>query len=147
MELKDVTLSDWDIVEARFSAVTVSMFRLECLQVYDVDYEASDIAAFRSGTTSPPATYLSDWCKTIESNTRRGVVCERVRLITSPLTEYTKYEVAWGYATTMKAGEKVRVILQNKWPIFKTEVPILKDFWMFDNMQVFLVDYDLLPGK
>jgi len=57
----------------------------------------------------------------------------------SPITDYMKFELTWGYAPNVAAGEDVRIIpVTDTWP---ADVPRL-DFWIFDSSDLYIAHYD-----
>lgn len=126
-----------------FSKMERFAFRLEMLEFFTIPDEASFFARYRRGEKQPPEGFNNDWVKTIRAAVERGVDFSRVRLVREPIHEYLKFEIAWGYRVNVPAGEKTFVISFDLLP-FKTEVPILKDFWLFDESVCFLMEYDFI---
>lgn len=119
-----------------FTSVQRSWFRLETLQSYDVSYERSEFEAFLEGGT--PSTAWSPWEEMIAAHAAAGRHLARVHVITEPLTDYARYELAY-YAVSSAAGEEVRLIPvpEGQWP---AGVP-RRDFWLFDERDVWLMAY------
>ncbi len=131
-----------EFVEA-FESFSHEAFRLELLQQFNVAREQESFDDFKKGRPVPK-NYNGEWCKTIQKAAERGASFKRVRLITEPLTEYTKFEISWGYKVNTEAGEDIRYISGDILSSFETSVPILKDFWLFDEKLCLLMEYDLL---
>ena len=72
-----------------------SLFRYEGLQ----DYSAEDSKEFvEKYISTGELTFFpndSEWWKDIKQKNQQGVVTQRVRLITYPITDYTKAELAF----------------------------------------------------
>lgn len=128
-----------------FKTFTKEAFRLELLQQFLVPQEVKSLMDFRSGM-NPPKEYLTEWGSIIKNAKSRGAKMKRVRLIEEPITEYIKFEILWGYKRNVANGEEIRYIKESIYEAFKTNVPILKDFWLFDEKICCLMEYDLL-GK
>ena len=127
-----------------FTAFRHTAFRLELLDLYSVPEEESVLKQFLSGSTKPPDDFNKDWIKILSAATSAGKKFERVRLVREPIHDYLKFEVAWGYAKNIEAGEGVSVIHYGQMPYFKTVVPIFNDFWLFDDSHCYLMEYDFL---
>lgn len=124
--------------ERLFLDVQKSWFRLETLQAYDVEYEAEEFANFqRSGTVD---TQPGPWQHMIADHVRQGRRLQRVHVVTDPLTDYIRYELAV-YARNALAGEEVRLIslTDRYWP---EEIPEHGDFWLFDDQELWIMRYD-----
>lgn len=127
---------------ALFANITKSWFRLETLQSYDVADEASQFEAFLAGeVTVPRDDSLNDWADMVGAHVAAGRVLQRVHIVTEPLSDYVKYEIAWGYPFTVAAGEDIRLVVQpaGQWPL---SLPKNHDFWMFDG-EVWAMAYDV----
>jgi hypothetical protein len=127
-----------------FNTMKASAFRLEALEYFSIPEEVEEISLYRGGQKAPPIGSNQDWLDTVSKATQRGVDFRRVRLVKEPVHDYLKYEIAWGYRLNVPAGEKVSCIMYSTEPVFETQVPIFKDFWLFDDEHCFLMEYDLL---
>ena len=109
-----------------------SAFRLELHQLYTMPGEADELRRFRAGE-QPPADYHYGWLDTMANARRAGKTVRRVRVVRRPLTDYIRYEFAWGFVYNVEAGEDIRVLdltdhLGPKLPDH--------DFWLFDDTTV-----------
>lgn len=122
---------------ALFTTFTDSAFRLEGLQHYTMDDEAEAFARFCAG--QDPHVNLSWWTGLARGNTAAGRRMARVRVITEPPSDYTRFELAH-YPAMVAAGDDIQVITtpEGTWP------PGLPrhDFWLFDDRDVWILDYD-----
>jgi hypothetical protein len=109
-----------------------STFRLELRQVYSMPDEVDDLAAFERGELPPPG-YHYGWLDTVAEAKQAGKTMRRVRLVTRPLSFYTKWEFVWGYEWNVKAGEDIRILDVTDGP--GPELPD-HDFWLFDDTTV-----------
>ena len=109
-----------------------SAFRLETRQDYVMPGEEDDLAAFERGELPPPG-YHYGWLDTVEQAVKAGKTFRRVRVVTRPLSFYTKWEFVWGYDWNTKAGEDIRIldVTDGVGP----ELPD-HDFWLFDDATV-----------
>jgi hypothetical protein len=127
-------LSEWRHAMASFKQ---SAFRLEALPLYDMPGERDEFQRYLSGE-KPPSDLHYRWLDTLADGRTAGKVFQRVRVVTSPLTDYIKYEFAWGYVFNVKAGEDIRVL-----DLAVKPDPGLprQDFWLFDDSIVVRMDY------
>lgn len=108
---------------AVFDAATTSVFRLEGHQTYAVAADDRDLAAFRAGAPRPERSVrTSPWLARIAAQTIAGVSWSRLRVVTYPLTEYTRFELI-AYTESQSVGEQIRL----------TEAtPSCEDYWLVD---------------
>ncbi len=126
---------------ALFERFERSAFRIEARDRYDVENERDQFAAFLEGKPLPPRSAENDpWLSLVAAHTAAGRLIERVRIVSQPLTDYTRYEFA-AYRDNIAAGEKVRVVPRSalaaddqRWAS--------EDFWSFDDELVALLSYD-----
>jgi hypothetical protein len=120
-----------------FRDFAASAFRLELRQVYTMPGEADDLARFGAGELPPP-DYHYGWLDTVAEATRRGKVMRRVRVVTRPLSFYTRWEFTWGFTYNVRAGEDIRIL-----DLTGQASPALPDddFWLFDEREVVRLRY------
>jgi hypothetical protein len=109
-----------------------SAFRLELRQVYTMPGEEDDLAAFARGELPPPG-YHYGWLDTVAEAHKAGKTMRRVRIVTRPLSFYTRWEFVWGYAWNARAGEDIRIL--DRTDTTGPELPD-HDFWLFDDTTV-----------
>src|SRR5699024_10718762 len=61
----------------------------------------------------------------------------RVRIVRQPLTDYQRYQFAWGIPGNIAAGEDIRVLDLTESDL---EIPDF-DFWLFDATRVVRLSY------
>jgi hypothetical protein len=105
-------------------------WRLELHQVYTIESEKEDLAAYLRGE---PAPEDYPWRDFVEKSTKEGKSMGRVRVVWRPFTPYTRFQFDWGYALTVPVGEDVRVL-----DLSIAADPGLpqNDFWLFDDTVV-----------
>ena len=110
------------------SKTSSAVFRWEGLQHYQVDYDEPSWRAFRDGTARPNRSVATDpWLARIAATTLAGKRWERIRYVTEPLTEYTRWELL-AYGESGPAGEQISIITD-----LPEQVALLPDFWAFDG--------------
>jgi hypothetical protein len=121
------------------AAFRYSCFRLETLQSYPGD-DDEDVAAFRAGIPQPRRAGAQWYYDNVAAAAQDGRVWQRVHVVTEPLTDYIRAELA-GYSDNVRHGEDVRIIpveVGESWPV---DIPHY-DFWMFDSAHLFDMLYD-----
>lgn len=124
----------------RFANFQYSLFRLEALQAYSGSGEEDALAAFRAGEPIPLSPALLTWTQMLRQRVGSGCAVQRVHVVTSPLTDYMRFELA-SYAPNVDAGEDVRIIpvpSNGQWP---DDVP-RNDFWLIDSSELWNQHYD-----
>ncbi|WP_436759428.1 DUF6879 family protein [Streptosporangium sp. V21-05] len=113
-------------------------FRLETLDYYDAAGTRVGLPAFLAGEEEPEQFKKSPWVTTVGNATKSGKRMYRVHVVTTPLTDYLRFEFAWGYHRNMEAGEEFFILDLAEHP-----VPGLLnyDFWMFDEQTVVRMFY------
>lgn len=85
-------------------------FRLETLQVYEVASDGSDFRRYLDGAATWTPERKEPWLATLRGEHAAGRRRSRVRVVTRPVSDYTRYECEWGYAPNAEAGEDVRIL-------------------------------------
>jgi hypothetical protein len=137
--LKPYPLADFGSYFSRFQN---SAFRLEMLNVYSVAEEEKPFAAFERGEQEADRQFNKDWHEILERASEQGKHFSRVRIASEPISNYLRFEVKWGYETNVLKGEHIRFLIAPDITSLSRLVPILKDFWLFDDSDCFLMDYD-----
>jgi Family of unknown function (DUF6879) len=126
------TDDDWD---ALFATVRHSACHLEMRDLYGVGEETDAFAAFLAGRPFDDAQYATVWGRwrdLVRRETARGVRFRRARIVSEPVTAYTRflYSVT---QPTIEAGEKVRWLPRR----LASQIALPgNDFWLFDDEKV-----------
>lgn len=132
-----------EIVEfnALFRRFKHSAFRLEARDTYDVAFEREGLDAFLTGRPVPPRSpEAAAWLELVAAATASGRRIERVRIVSRPLNAYTQFELS-AYRDNVSAGERIRVL--DRAFLSATDMHwASKDFWIFDERTVVLLDYN-----
>ncbi|MEY9857595.1 hypothetical protein ABH935_003203 [Catenulispora sp. GAS73] len=114
-----------------FTSFTRSAFRLETLPVYTMPDEEEEFRGFLAGEL-PPEGYHYGWLDTVATAAAEGRPVQRVRVLRRPLSDYIRYEFAYGYDYNVPAGEDIRIAdITDHDPDFPCE-----DWWLFDETTV-----------
>ncbi len=89
---------------------TASAFRLETLQTYEVAADGSDYRRYLDGERSWTVERKQPWLDVLAAEKAAGRYRHRVRIVSRPVSDYTRYECEWGYAPNVAAGEDIRII-------------------------------------
>lgn len=107
-----------------------SIFRFESLQDYSAEDGEDTIEHFiKTGEIGWDPT-KNDFWKMIKSKNKAGIETARVRLITFPLTNYTKWEVASLKIASEFSDENLRFIEQE---VYEKIIPKTGDFYLIDD--------------
>lgn len=127
-----------------FSNFRKEAFRFETLPTYDVPEERECIQKFQNGTSCPP-DFNAEWLQTIKNAGSRGGRFLRVRFIPNQyVTTYLRFEIDWGYKRSAVVGERTLILQDKALDRYAQQVPILNDFWLFDQTQCFIMHYDIV---
>lgn len=116
-------------------AAVRSAVHLEMRDVYGVGDEAEDFETWkRTGQrdVDPGSEYWAPWVDLIRRTVSRGVVVRRARVVSTPVTEYIRYEHA-GTVVNIHAGEQVRWLPRRQ----ASDIALPgNDCWVFDSQTV-----------
>ena len=121
------------------SSFRQSAWRLEARDNYDITDEREQFEEFiHEGTTTPSEEDLAyqAWVRSVRASNR---TIGRVRLIGLPVTDYTRFEMAY-YPDLVAAGEEVRILDRSK--IAGRSGPWNCDFWVIDSEHVAAMQYN-----
>jgi hypothetical protein len=123
-----------------FRRFRYSVFRLEALQRYTSPDEDAVMAAFLAGRPRPPDPGKDEWTSVVRAGGRVGRTFQRVHIVTEPLTDYIRFELTWGYAPNVAAGEDIRIVAVGRGEPWPTDLP-RDDFWLFDAAELYATRY------
>jgi hypothetical protein len=127
------TDNDWDEL---FATVQHSAYHLEMRDTYAVGEEADAFAAFLAGRPfdqTQNAKVWGRWRELVRRNTARGMSFRRARIVSEPVTAYTRFLHATATELNIEAGE------QSRWLPRRLASSIAlpgNDFWLFDDEKV-----------
>lgn len=116
-------------------------FRFECQGTYHEPYEQEALRQYLAGG-EPDLGYLRGWLDDVRRGTESGRRYSRVRVLTDPLTDYLKFELAVT-PHNAAAGEEVRILSAAQ--AAEMDLP-QDDFWLFDNKLATVMHFDEREG-
>ena len=124
--------------DALFTAFSTSAFRLEARDRYHAPEEQERLARYLAGHGYDAASRrATPWWQLIHAATGSGKRVERVRIVTEPHTEYTRYALV-GAAVNIDGGEHVHYL--DRVHARALELPD-HDYWLFDDKVVALMHF------
>ncbi|MFD5699913.1 DUF6879 family protein [Streptomyces lasiicapitis] len=112
-----------------------SAVHLEMRDAYAVDNEKGPFAAWRDGVRQSPddlASWWRPWHSLIADTVNRGVVVRRARIVSEPVSEYTRF-LYDGTFKNVIAGEQVRWLPRRQ----ASDIALSgNDFWLIDEQLV-----------
>ncbi|MGD3106816.1 DUF6879 family protein [Streptomyces sp. YGL11-2] len=113
-----------------FDAFGREAWRFEAQPTYTMPREQENVARFLRGENKP-ADHNARWHERVRGYVESGRRVGRVRIVRQPLTDYQRYQFAWGIPGNIAAGEDIRVldVTRNDYGL-----PLSgRDWWMFDE--------------
>lgn len=114
-----------------------SAWRYECQGEYHEPDEAEPLRQFLAGE-SCDLSYMTPWLDGIRSAVAAGKTIGRVRVLTDPLTDYLRFEMAIAEHNEA-AGEDIRVLDADQAAALDLGD---HDFWLFDDDTVAVMHFD-----
>src|SRR5262249_28200630 len=120
-----------------FHSFEHTAFRLEARDHYDASYEKESLRRFLAGEPDD-LLWMQSWLDMLREATAEGRRFARVRLVTLPLTDYSRFGV-WCAQFTNGAGEDIRYLERGQ--AEKEGLPD-HDYWLFDSRKLVRMHFD-----
>jgi hypothetical protein len=120
-----------------FQTYEHAAFRLESLEHYSVDGEEDSLAAFVAGDPVDES-WIIDWAAVIKPGIDAGKRFERVRVVSEPHSDYTRYSLDQA-RLNVSIGEDIRYLSRSQAQALGLPT---EDFWLFDSKLVLLFHFD-----
>lgn len=115
-------------------------FRLEVLDAYAVASDGGDFARYLAGEPAPDPARKSAWLDRLRAEAAAGKTRQWVHVVRSPLSDYLRFEMEWGYLPNLAAGAQVRILdLAER---ARPDGLIDTDFWLLDDEAALIMHYD-----
>ncbi|HEU5472263.1 MAG TPA: hypothetical protein VFV67_16535 [Actinophytocola sp.] len=120
-----------------FHSFEHTAYRLEVRDAYNVSYEHESMRKFLAGEPDD-RIWKRSWLDMVREATAAGRRFRRVRVVTLPLTDYSRFGL-WGAQSNNAAGEDIRYL-----PRDKAEAIGLPnhDYWLFDSTKLLHMHFD-----
>lgn len=120
-----------------FDEFVGSAFRLEMRQVYTMPSEQVNLRRFLSDEPKPDG-HNAAWREKVGRWTGAGKTVTRAKAVRRPLSDYLRYQSAWGIPGNVAAGEDYWMVDITADDLGLPE----QDFWLFDDKAVVHLDYN-----
>lgn len=120
-----------------FHSFEHTAFRLEARDTYDATYENESLRKFLAGEPDD-LPWMQSWLEMLREATAKGRHFARVRVVSMPLTDYSRFGV-WCAQFTNAAGEDIRYLER-----VQAEAESLPnhDYWLFDSRTLVRMHFD-----
>jgi hypothetical protein len=113
-------------------------FRLETRDRYLDAEEQEPIRRFLAGE-KPDDAWFMDWYESVERLTASGRQMKRVRVVSEPHSDYTRFGVDLARRLNVPAGEDIRYLPRHRsWELSLPD----EDFWLLDSSRVLVLHFD-----
>jgi hypothetical protein len=118
-----------------FTTFEHTAYRLEVRERYGVGYEIEPVRQFLVGEPVD-LTYMQTWLDLMTALARSGKRVERVRVVSQPPSDYTRYGL-WLCRYNVDAGEDIRYLDRER----ASGLPD-HDYWLFDSSRLYVLRFD-----
>jgi len=108
---------------------------LETRDQYNSPREAESFQKFVAG--EPDVSYHESWLDMVRAATTEGRVFARVRVVSLPLTDYSRFSM-WVSGYTREAGDDIRYLTRDQ--AKAADLPE-HDFWLFDSRKLVMMHF------
>lgn len=116
--------------------------RVEQHSEYSVPGDREIFEKYKNGESYSLDNDLKEYYDLIKKITDSGVSFWRLRVFDTPLTDYQKYEIDWGYLLGEKFGQQTFALRREMYNSILSEHSISPcDFWFFDRKEILEVQY------
>ncbi|WP_305133387.1 DUF6879 family protein [Thomasclavelia cocleata] len=132
-----------DCLDYWFEKFSKVAMRLETLEEYAI-YDTKEFDEFKKFITNKKIEGFAnqDWINDINRWNLEGKVIERIRIIPNKKSDYFNYELKWCYPKNIQSGEQILFVFQEQYEKIRSEIPLLGDFWMFDEKAIVMLEYN-----
>jgi hypothetical protein len=119
-------------------------FKIEVLQDYTGEDDSPSLRAWLAGNKEQSIALLkttshNDWREMCEEKHSAGVLMRRIRILETPYTPYTEWELEFYKHVNTPGGEQIFII--NRQGVAGVDLPS-GDLMMFDDKRVAICSYD-----
>lgn len=113
-------------------------FRLETRDRYVDGIEREPLLRFLAGEP-PDDAWFMDWYEAIEQLAAQGTRMGRVRVVSEPHSDYTRFGIDLARRLNVPSGEDIRYLPRRR--AEELDLPN-EDFWLLDSSRVLIVHFD-----
>jgi hypothetical protein len=113
-------------------------FRLETRERYVDDEEQEPLRRFLAGQP-PDDSWFMDWYDAIAELVAAGKRMQRVRVVSEPASDYTRFGIDLARRLNVPAGEDIRYLPRRR--AERLGLPD-EDFWLLDSARVLVLHFD-----
>jgi hypothetical protein len=124
-----------------FATFERSAFRLETRDRYNVPSERESLQRFLAGHPDQDYARGRLWYETTRQAAAEGRPYSRVRVVTVPLGDYSRYAL-WCARDNIAAGEDIRYLDRARAADLGLPVDPPLDAWLFDDARVAVLHFD-----
>lgn len=110
---------------------------MEARDTYDVTYEQESLRRFLAGEPDD-LPWMQSWLDMLREATAQGRRFTRVRVVSMPLSDYSRFGV-WCAQFTNAAGEDIRYLPRDQADAKKLP---RHDYWLFDSRKLVRLHFD-----
>jgi hypothetical protein len=121
-----------------FETFEHTAFRLEVRDRYNEPSEAESLGRFLAGEPENVYDSFQDWLALVRAATAEGRRFSRVRVVSVPLTDYSRYGIAYARHTNA-AGDDIRYLTRDR--ARAIGLPD-HDYWLFDSRKIARLHFD-----
>jgi hypothetical protein len=121
-----------------FETFEHTAFRLEVRDRYNAPYEADSIRRFLAGEPEYIDDSFKEWLDLVRAATAEGRRFSRVRVVSVPLADYSRYGLAYARHTNA-AGDDIRYLTRDR----AHDIGLPEhDYWLFDSRKIARLHFD-----
>ena len=113
-------------------------FRLEVRDRYNASYEDESLQKFLAGEPEYIDESFQEWLDLVRAATAEGRRFSRVRVVSLPLSDYSRYGLAYARHTNA-AGDDIRYLTRDR--ARAIGLPD-HDYWLFDSRKIARLHFD-----
>jgi hypothetical protein len=121
-----------------FETFEHTAFRLEVRDRYNAPYEDDSLQKFLAGEPEEIDDRFGDWLALVRLATTEGRRFSRVRVVSLPLSDYSRYGIAYARYTN-EAGDHIRYLTRDR--ARAIGLPD-HDYWLFDSRKIARLHFD-----
>lgn len=129
------------LLEKAWKSAKKNIFRLEALPEYAVPEDLVLFERWKQGKLELDKA-SKKWLEQLKNTREKGVILQRVRIVSLPLSDYIFYEIDF-WKHSLKKGEKISFLTEREYKILIRNLHFKpRDFLMSDDKVLILFHYN-----